>query len=170
MNEELGAISVCYAVHFGRRSKHSPERLWRAISEPAQVAAWMGYPARIDLRPGGEFTIDFDSTNPGDVLDGVIVRVEPRRRLQYVWGSSVVDWVIEPDVIGSSYTFAQSGLALRDVPDEERLVAGWHDFLESLDGYLDGRPRDAAAGRHRWEQLKPRYRALLSSAVGSALK
>ena len=130
----------------------------------------MGYPAEIELRPGGEYTIDFNSTHPGDALDGIIVRVEPESRLQYVWGSSVVEFLIESDGPGSRYTFIHSGLALREVPDEEGLAAGWHDFLESLDGHLDGLSRDAAAAKVRWEELKPRYRVLLAEAVGNALK
>jgi uncharacterized protein YndB with AHSA1/START domain len=130
----------------------------------------MGYPARVDLRPGGEYTIDFNATHPGDTLDGIVVRVEPQRRLQYVWGSSVVDWMLAPEGDGCRYTFIHSGLALRDVPDEEGLAAGWHDFLESLDDYLGGGSRDSAAGRRRWEELKPKYRGLLADAVGEALK
>jgi uncharacterized protein YndB with AHSA1/START domain len=170
MNEELGTISPCYTIRIERKSRHPVERVWRAITQSKEVSAWMGYPTQIDLRPGGEFTVDFNATHPGEVLDGVIARVEPLRRLQYVWGSSVVEWLIDPDGDGSRYAFVHSGLALRDVPDEEGLAAGWHDFLEGLEGHLEGMTRDLEAGKRRWEELKPRYRVLLAAAVGDALK
>jgi uncharacterized protein YndB with AHSA1/START domain len=171
MNDELGTISICYSLQLKRRSRHSPARLWRAITTPDEVAKWMGFPAHIELRPGGDYTVDFDAANPGDKLDGVIIKAEPERLLRYAWGHSVVDWSIEPDGDGCRHTFVQAGLTPRDVADEEGLVAGWHDFLDSLDEYLDGVARpEAAHATARWEGLKVRYRPRLAEVLGDALK
>jgi uncharacterized protein YndB with AHSA1/START domain len=169
MNDELGTISISYSLKLERRSKHSTARLWRAITMPHEVAKWMGFPARIDLRPGGEYTIDFGAKNPGDKLDGVIVKVEPGRLLRYAWGHSIVDWSMEPDGAGCRHVFIQAGLTPRPVADEEGLVAGWHDFLDSLDEYLDGRERDPGSTTENWERLKVRYRPLLAEVLGAAL-
>ncbi len=52
---DLGKISLCYSVTFDRRSRHSPSRIWSAITDSDEVSRWMGYyPARIDLRIGGQ--------------------------------------------------------------------------------------------------------------------
>jgi uncharacterized protein YndB with AHSA1/START domain len=168
MTDELGTISVCYSVTFMRTSKHSAARLWRAITDPDEVAKWMGFPARIDLRPGGGYVLDFDSLTPGDKLDGTIIKVEPERLLRYAVGTTVVDWSIEPAGDGCRHTFSQAGLPPRK--GEEGLVAGWHDGLDSLDEYLDGRGRtEWAQSRQRWGDLKVRYQPLLREVLGSAL-
>jgi uncharacterized protein YndB with AHSA1/START domain len=171
VNEDLGAISIAYSLKLARRSKHSPTRLWRAITNATEVESWMGFPARIDLRPGGEYTVDFGSHAEGDVLDGIIIKVEPERLLRYAWGHSVVDWTIESDGDGCRHVFVQAGLTPRDLPDEEGLVAGWHDFLDSLDDFLDGteRPQNSA-GTERWEALKRQYRPLLAAVLGDTLR
>jgi uncharacterized protein YndB with AHSA1/START domain len=150
-----------------RRSKHSAARLWRAITSPDEVSKWMGFPARIDLRPGGEYVLDFDSLTPGDRLDGTIIKVEAERLLRYAVGTTVVDWAIEPDGEGCRHTFSQAGLPPRE--GEEGLVAGWHDGLDSLDEYLDGEARTAwAQSRERWSNLKVLYRPVLVQVLGSA--
>ena len=61
-------------------------------------------------RPAGgrAYRIDFGA---GGGLDGVIVRVQPERRLAYVWGTSVVEWTLEPEGGGCRYTLAHHGQA-----------------------------------------------------------
>ena len=90
---EFGEITKSYTVTFTRTSKHSAARFWRAITEPDEIAKWMGGPAKVDMRVGGEWFVDFPNDGDGD-LTGVIVRVEPGRVLTFVWGLSVVEWTI----------------------------------------------------------------------------
>ncbi len=170
MNDELGEIRPCYGVWFTRRSKYPPARLWRAITDSSEVSRWMTYPARIDLRPGGEYYVDFGRTNEG-ALDGVISHVEPERRLVYVWGTSTVEWALEPDGNGTNYLFAQHGLYPRPIPDEEGLAAGWHSWLDDLDSFIEtGVASPETQGRPRWLKLKEDYRPLLAEVLGDALK
>jgi uncharacterized protein YndB with AHSA1/START domain len=169
MNDDLGEISICYSVTFTRTSKHSAARLWRAITEPEEVERWMGFPAHIDLRPGGAYVLDFDSLTPGDKLDGTVIKVDPERLLRYAVGTTVVNWAIEPDGDGCRHTFSQAGLPPRE--GEEGLVAGWHDGLDSLDEYLDGEPRTSwEQSRERWSELKGRYRPAFAQLAGGAVK
>ena len=55
----------------------------------------MTYPARIDLRVGGDYFVDFGRTHEGE-LDGVIVKVVPERLLRYAWASypAIVTFVV----------------------------------------------------------------------------
>ena len=112
---ELAEITSCYTMRFDRRTEHSPARLWRAITNAEEVARWMAYPARIDLRVGGEYHLDFSRTDGGE-LDGVIVRLAPERRLAYVWGVSVLEWTLEVDGEGCSYQFVHHGIRRKPVP------------------------------------------------------
>ena len=163
MHEDIGEITRCYRVTFERRSKHPMSRLWRAITEPADIDAWMGARTKVDLRVGGEYFVDFQGEGDGD-LDGILVRVEPERRLAYVWGSSYVEWVLEADGDGSRYTFVQNGLVDRG-EDEEGLAAGWHEFFDRLDEHLDGVSRSEDEHTARWHALKPHYRKQLDSVI-----
>jgi uncharacterized protein YndB with AHSA1/START domain len=162
MTENIGTITKCYTVTYHRDSKHSAERLWHAITDENEVSAWMGAPAKIDLRAGGDYLVDFH--NDGNGLDGVIVRVEDRIKLAYVWGWSYVEWTIESAGDGCRYTFVHNGLADRG-HDEEGLPAGWHDFFERLDEHLDGQPFTADKEGARWHALKPLYREQLDAKI-----
>jgi uncharacterized protein YndB with AHSA1/START domain len=161
---DLGTITRCYSVRYDRNSKHSAERLWRAITEPAEVTAWMQYPARIDLRVGGEYFVDFAKTNSG-ALEGIIVAVEPNRLLRYAWNTSIVEWTIRPSAGGCTHSFLQTGLADRG-PGEEGLVAGWHAWWDDLDLYLDEKPLPALSERDAWRALGERYKPLLAEVLG----
>lgn len=168
---DLGKISVLYAVTWDRRSKHSPSRLWWAITDPEEVSRWMNYPARIDLRVGGDYWVDFSRTGEGGI-DGVITKIEPERLLWYAWGHTTIKWELEADGEGCRYRFVDFGQPPRDVPDEEGLAAGWHAWLEDLDRYLDGTMPDTPPGTEdskRWLELKRQYRPLLEAALGDAL-
>lgn len=161
---DLGTITRCYSVRYDRTSNHSAERLRRAITDPAEVTGWMQYPARIDLRVGGEYFVDFAKTD-GGMLDGIIVAIEPARLLRYAWGTSIVEWTMQPTGSGCAHSFLQSGLADRG-PGEEGLVAGWHAWWDDLDLYLDGKPLPALSERDAWRALGERYRPLLAEVLG----
>ncbi len=161
---DLGTITRCYTVRYDRTSKHSADRLWRAITDPIEVTAWMQYPATIDLRVGGKYSVDFSKTNSGE-LDGIVVAIEPGRLLRYAWGTSIVQWTIEPAATGCRHTFLQSGLADRG-PGEEGLVAGWHAWFDDLDLYLDVDSLPPMSDREPWRALCERYRPLLAETLG----
>jgi uncharacterized protein YndB with AHSA1/START domain len=161
---ELGEITPCWTITFHRKSKHSPERLWAAITDPGFVSRWWDRgAARIDLRVGGEYYVDFAD---GSTLDGTIVRLEPGRLLAYVWGMSVIEWTIEPDGEGSRYTFVDHGN--RPPPEDadwtsEGVASGYHEGLDGLEALLDGSPRQADTGG--WQRLMAAYRPLIDSVM-----
>ena len=87
-----------------RRLDASPERLWRAFTDPADMACWMwgGYAtnalAESDLRVGGRYSVYTDSTAtadgwPSDRIGrlGIYVEIVPERRLVYTlhWDAPV---------------------------------------------------------------------------------
>jgi uncharacterized protein YndB with AHSA1/START domain len=163
VTDEFGEITKCYTVTYRRKSKHSAARLWRAITEPKEIGKWMGGPAKVDLRVGGEWFVDFPDQGDGDLV-GVIVRVEPERVLTFAWGLSVVEWTIRDAERGCTYRFVQTGLADRG-PDEEGLAAGWHEFFDRLDRHLEGIYLTDEEHKANWEALKPPYRAQLDAVI-----
>lgn len=164
---ELGEISRGYNIRFERRSKHSIDRLWRAITNAEELERWMGYPARVDLRVGGDYFVEFIG-NPDSNLDGVIVEIEPGRRLRYAWGFSVLEWSLAPSPEGDScrYTFLHHGMPVRGIPEEEGVAAGWHAWLDELDAMLDGVAITREQSQARFQALCPPYLARIQAAIG----
>jgi len=166
---ELGEITSCYTMTWVRKSRHAPARLWHCITDADQITRWMSYPARIDLRVGGEFFVDFSRTAPpGHHLEGVIVKVEPEQRFTYVWGLSVIEWRIEPDPAGDgcTYTFVHHGQPPPEDPEREDIAAGWHLWLDDFDAHLDGNAPSTVAGEERWREINPRYQKMREAALG----
>ena len=64
------------------------ERVWRAITDPAELARWFGDEAEIDLGPGGDAAMIWDQHGRYSMR---IEEVDAPRRL--VWS-----WVHEPGV------------------------------------------------------------------------
>jgi uncharacterized protein YndB with AHSA1/START domain len=162
---DLGEVTRCYTLTYRRRSKHPVARLWRAITDPDEVSRWMSYPARIDLRPGGDYFVDFSRTTEGS-LDGVIVRAEPERMLTYVWGLSVHEWKLERDGDGCRYTYVHHGQPPGLVPQDEGIAAGWHVWLDDLEAYLNGIDPPADDEHARTQSLGPLYRERLDAVLG----
>jgi len=72
---ELGAV---------RRSVVLPARaetVWAAITEAGHLSAWLGGDVELDPFPGGQIVVRED----GRLRRGVIVDVEPLRRLEIQW-------------------------------------------------------------------------------------
>jgi uncharacterized protein YndB with AHSA1/START domain len=66
----------------------SPERVWKAITDPAELSMWFGDRTELELRPGGEGFMAWNSHGSFAVR---VEEVDPPQRL--VWS-----WVHEPDV------------------------------------------------------------------------
>jgi uncharacterized protein YndB with AHSA1/START domain len=121
-----------------------PERVWRAITDPAELSQWFGTEAEIDLRPGG--TGYFGWPEEGR-YHCVVDIVEPPTRLVWRWGGPVDTPVEEGDSTRVEWTLARrhdGGTTLRLVEsgfrrDEERAEndQGWTDELGELFAYLD---------------------------------
>lgn len=164
---ETGAITRCYSLRYERASAHPVARVWGAITEGGEVSRWMGYSARVDLRVGGEYFVDFSRASPEN-LDGVIVAVEHEALLRYVWGLSVIEWKLVAAGAGCSYTFVHHGMPRRDIPDEEGVAVGWHAWLDSLERVLTaGRPGTVAENAADYERLSGLYRPLVAEVLGA---
>jgi uncharacterized protein YndB with AHSA1/START domain len=138
-------------VRFERRLAHPPERVWRAITEPEELAAW--FPDTIE----GEFAPDAEVTFPkfvemGLPSTGKITEFEPPRLLAFAWGPSTLRFELEPDGDGCRLVFTDS------LPREEsaKNAAGWEVCLADLESRLAG---EDPAGRSEdvWTELHEHY-------------
>ena len=66
------------ALTFERPLAHPVQRVWQAVTDPAELAAWFPSAVSGQVAPGGALTFDFPD---GDMtLEGEVVELEPPRR------------------------------------------------------------------------------------------
>lgn len=161
-----------WEIRFERRLRHSPERVWKALTTPEGLACWLAE-ADIEAEPGGRMELNFrqpDNDFMPDVPEkrrqsNEVLVVQPFTRFEHTFGSnpaSIVSWRLEPDGDGTHLTLVHR------VPESwadarKNVLGGWHHHMEGLD--------DAVRGvRHpwswdRWFALRDAYAAGLEGAA-----
>src|SRR3954452_13671234 len=93
------------ALRFERRLPHPIEKVWRAVSEPAELAHWFPCSVEVgELRVGAPVHFVF----PGDVapeMDGEVTALDPPRLLAFTWGEDELRFELEPDGDGCLLRF-----------------------------------------------------------------
>ncbi len=143
MNDRHPAISVV------RRLKASPEKVYAAITQVDHVLRWWGpeagpaVSAKIDLRPGGRYSVVFrlldgSEHNP----TGVYREVVPNEKLVFTWEwpnrpdwESLVTIRLRPIDIGTELTLTHERLPNDDAVKSHR--AGWSGWVGELETYVE---------------------------------
>ena len=146
---EIGADRV--GVRFERLLAHPPERVWRAITEPEELAAWFPDTIEGEFAPGAE--VKFPKfVEMGLPATGTVTDFDPPRLLAFSWGTSVLRFELEPDGDGTRLVFMDS------LPRAEsaKNAAGWQVCLENLEALLAGEEPGEPGGDH-WSELHEAY-------------
>ena len=143
------------ALRFERRLAHPPQRVWRALTDPAELAIWLVAAAELEPHVDGAVTLRWD----GDAsAAGRIVAWEPPEELAYTWdegeGESLVRFTLTADGDGTLVV-----LTHERIDSLSGFGAGWHAHLDMLEGSLEGRDVD---WQERWDALRPRYEEVMS--------
>jgi uncharacterized protein YndB with AHSA1/START domain len=141
-------------LEYRRRFEHSPQRLWRALTDPHELAAW--FPTTIDgeRRAGAPLTFRFEQLKL-DPMHGAMLICEPPALLEFTWGGDRLRFALERDGEGTLMTFT---VALDELGRATRDGAGWHQSLEGLERALAGElERDYDS--ERWRELRDGYAA-----------
>jgi uncharacterized protein YndB with AHSA1/START domain len=126
------------AVRFERRLPHPVGAVWRAVTEPGELAQWFPCAVEMDgLHTGAAMRVDFGG---GFVLDGEVLEVDEPRRLEFRWGRDVVRLDLEPSGSGSTLLRFEHVLYEEGEDAAAKTMAGWHVCLDALAQLLDGRP------------------------------
>jgi uncharacterized protein YndB with AHSA1/START domain len=139
-------------VRFERTLSAPPDRVWRALTEPSELAGWLA-DATVELRVGGAIALTFDDGR----VTGTITELDPGRVLGYSWreraGEAHVRFVLKPvEGGGTALTLVHTHLAAASA---DGFAAGWHHHLELLEAAACGNP--IAWSWDRFRELKERY-------------
>jgi uncharacterized protein YndB with AHSA1/START domain len=116
---------------------HAPEKVWRALTDPALLTEWLLPVAGLTLEPGAAFTF---KTQPHPGWDGIvncrILEIEALRKLSYTWGvpflDTVVTFTLTPTASGTRLSLVQSGFK----PDQKRESGGARYGWKMMGGKL----------------------------------
>ena len=142
MNETLRTVDDHSVLRIERHLAHPPEKVWRAITEPAHLARWFPSQVEMDPRPGGAVRFTFAGeaeAPPGG--EGAVVVFDPPRALAYTWFDDVLRFELHPRDGGCLLVFTHT---FTDRAGAASFASGWHLCLDGLGLLLDGRPVDVA--------------------------
>ena len=145
----------------------APDKVWAALTDPAQLPQWAPFTSDRDLGHVGAATLTMtdgeDSAN--DVtLAANVTRCEPPTLLEYTWGDDVLRWQLEANERGTRLTLEHTTDDPTMVP---KVAAGWHLCLDVADRLLDGHPIGPIVGMkamdYGWQELHDSYAEELSA-------
>jgi uncharacterized protein YndB with AHSA1/START domain len=131
-------------LRFERRLAHPPEKVWKAVTDPGEMAHWFPATVETELRVGAPMRFTFTGVDV-DAPDGEIVELDPPKLFVFHWGDDVLRWELLPDGTGCHLVFTHtlSGeLPFGDELSLARNAAGWDGCLDQLNALLEGRPYD----------------------------
>jgi uncharacterized protein YndB with AHSA1/START domain len=130
-NTAIEALSVVIE----REIPFSPEKIWRALTQPHLIEEWL---MKNDFKPvvGHGFNLRGD----WGAVDCQVLTIEPNKTLTYTWDAmgleSVVTWTLTATSTGTHLRMEQSGFR----PDQQQAYQGakygWQKFFASLEQVL----------------------------------
>ena len=124
--ERAGDVSI---LRFERRLAQPRERVWRAITEDAHLAAWFPTTMEGPRRAGAALRFSFRH-GEAPPFDGAVLAFDPPALLEIRWADDVLRFELQADgegvtILRLAVTFPEHGKAARD-------AAGWHVCLDRL--------------------------------------
>ena len=135
-----------------RELRHPPEKVWRALTDPAHLREWA--PFVVDGSLGAVGTVNLTWVGNPRALETKVTRADAPSLLEY----GDLRWELEASGGGTRLTLWHK--------IDRRFVswgaAGWHISFDVLDRYLEGRPIGRIAGGDAmksagWQRLVAEY-------------
>jgi uncharacterized protein YndB with AHSA1/START domain len=142
-----------------RELRHSREKVWQALTDPAQLREWAPFDADGALGAAGS-TVKLTTVGAPQphVTETKVIRADAPNLLEYGWGGNDMRWELEAVGDGTRLTLWTS--------IDRRYIsmgaAGWHVCLDVLDRFLSGTPIGRMVGPgvmkfNGWQRLNAEY-------------
>jgi uncharacterized protein YndB with AHSA1/START domain len=134
------------ALRLERPFAYPVERVWRAVSDPAELERWM--PAAADWTPAVGETFEAGG------VTGEVTEVEAPNRLVWTYGDDLYSFDLTAQNGGSVLVFTH-------VFDDRHLAAqtatGWETYFSRLEPHLGGGYVSEEAAHENWEETHERH-------------
>jgi uncharacterized protein YndB with AHSA1/START domain len=148
-----------WALVLVKELRHAPERVWRALTDPAELREWAPFDADASLGTAGRAVkLTTVGAPTAHVTETRVTRAEAPKLLVYDWGGNEMRWELEAKGGGTRLTLWTS--------IDRRYIsmgaAGWHVCFDVLDRRLGGTPIGRIVGPDAmkfagWQRLSAEY-------------
>ncbi len=142
-----------------RELRHSPEKVWQALTDPAQLREWAPFDADTSLgRVGTTVKLTTVGAPTPQVSETKVTRADAPEVLEYNWGGFDMRWQLEAQAGGTRLTLWTN--------IDRRFIAmgaaGWHICFDVLDHLLGAAPIGRIVGPEAmkfggWQRLSAEY-------------
>jgi len=142
-----------------RELRHSPEKVWQALTDPAHLREWAPFDADGSLGTVGS-TVKLTTVGAPTlhVTETTVTRADPPTALEYKWGGFDMRWELEA-LSGGTRLRLWTNIGHRFIAMG---AAGWHICFDVLDHLLSGTPLGRLVGPDavkfgHWRRLNAEY-------------
>jgi uncharacterized protein YndB with AHSA1/START domain len=140
-----------------RELRHSPDKVWQALTDPAHLREWAPFDADGSLDAVGTVKLTTVGAPTPHVSEATVTRADAPKVLEYNWGGSDIRWELEAFGGGTRLTLWHN--------IDRRFIsmgaAGWHICFDVLDHLLSGTAIGRVVGgdamKFGWQRLNAEY-------------
>jgi uncharacterized protein YndB with AHSA1/START domain len=141
-----------------RELRHSPEKVWQAITDPEHLREWAPFAADGNLGTVGATVKLTTVAAPAlRITETTVTRADEPEVLEYKWGDFEMRWELEGTPDGTRLTL-WTNIGHRFIAMG---AAGWHICFDVLDHLLGGNPIGRIVGaeavKFGWQRLNAEY-------------
>jgi uncharacterized protein YndB with AHSA1/START domain len=141
-----------------RELRHSPEKVWQALTDPAHLREWAPFDADANLGAvGATVKLTTVAAPTPRVTEARVTRADAPNALEYNWGDFDMRWELEAFGDGTRMTL-WTNIGHRFIAMG---AAGWHICFDVLDHLLSGTPMGRIVGpaamKFGWQRLNEEY-------------
>jgi uncharacterized protein YndB with AHSA1/START domain len=141
-----------------RELRHSPEKVWEALTDPAHLREWAPFEADGSLaHVGATVKLTTVAAPRPQVSEAKVRRADAPKALEYNWGDHEMRWELEASGGGTRLTL-WTNIGRRFIAMG---AAGWHICFDVLDHFLSGNPIGRIVGgeamKFGWQRLNAEY-------------
>jgi uncharacterized protein YndB with AHSA1/START domain len=142
-----------------RELRHSPEKVWQALTDPAHLREWAPFDANGNLGTvGATVKLTTVGAPAPRITETTVKRADAPALLEYTWGDFDMRWQLEASDGGTRLTL-WTNIGHRFIAMG---AAGWQICFDVLDHLLNGTPIGRIVGPEAmkfegWQRLNAEY-------------
>jgi len=141
-----------------RELRHSPEKVWQALTDPARLREWAPFEADASLGTVGTVKLNTVGAPTPHISETRVTRADAPKVLEYNWSGKDIRWELEALGGGTRLTLWHN--------IDRRFIswgaAGWHICFDVLERLLASEPIGRLVGPEAvkfggWQRLNAEY-------------